>query len=427
MRGKVKDDCFAHAGRLMRHDEAIALLRERVQPVTETEPVPLSSALGRIVAETIIAPRSVPAHTNAAVDGYAFAYGDYDAAKGTSFTLAGRASAGHPVHKPVQPGHAIRILTGAPLPEELDTVAMQEDCTTTGSGAHVRVTVPPGLKRGANVRKAGEDAAAGEVLLEPGGILRPQDLAAVASVGLGEIQCRKRLRVAIVSTGDELVRPNGAPADSTQVYDANAPMLSALAALCGCETADLGIWPDRSDVVRTELKEAARRFDVVLTSGGASGSEEDHVAAAVAALGSRHFWQLAVKPGRPIMFGEIGGTVVIGLPGNPVAVFVCFLLYVWPVLRKLSGAPWLEPRRLRARAAFEFLGRKRGRREFWRGHMVERADGLFVDKFKRDGSGLISGLRAADVLIEIPEEAGDVRYGDEVAFIPLTEFGILAR
>jgi molybdopterin molybdotransferase len=296
-----------------------------------------------------------------------------------------------------------------------------------GSGEEARVEVRSGLKRGANVRRAGEDAAAGEVLLEPGSILRPQDLAAIASVGLGEIQCRKRLRVALVSTGDELIRPNRAPVDPAQVYDANAPMLAALAALCGCEATDLGIWPDRSDVVHTRLEEAARNFDVVLTSGGASGSEEDHLAAALGTLGSRHFWQLAIKPGRPLMFGQIGSTVVVALPGNPVAVFVCFLLYVWPLLRKLAGAPWFEPRRLKARAAFEFLGRKRGRREFWRGSIVDRADGIFVTKFKRDGSGLISGLRAADGLIEIPEDAGDVRQGDEVAFIPFSEFGIIAR
>jgi molybdopterin molybdotransferase len=409
----------------MRHEEAVTLLRERIEPVTKSERVPLSSALGRITAEAVIAPRSVPAHTNAAVDGYAFSHKDYDPASGSTLTLAGRAAAGHPLAGRPSPGSATRILTGAVMPDGTDTVAMQEDSERLGGEQNEKIVIPPGLRRGANVRKAGEDVSAGQLLIEPGHIVKPQDLAALASVGLGEIACRHRLRVAIASTGDELIRP-GAPASSPgDVYDANSPMLTALAALAGCETSDRGIWPDRPDELRRRLAEAAHECDVVITSGGASRGEEDHLAAAVAALGSRHFWQLAIKPGRPMMFGQIGGTVVIGLPGNPVAVFVCFLLYVWPLLRRLSGTPWLEPRRIGVRAGFDFLGRKRGRREFWRGRLLKKPEGLFASKFERDGSGLISGLRAADGLIEIPEDAGDIHSGDEIAFIPYSEFGIL--
>jgi molybdopterin molybdotransferase len=186
------------------------------------------------------------------------------------------------------------------------------------------------------------------------------------------------------------------------------------------------VLPDRLDALMSRLSEAAARNHVILTSGGASLGEEDHMIAALDRLGKRHLWQLAVKPGRPMSFGQIGDCVVVGLPGNPVAVFVCFLMYVWPLLRRLGGAPWREPRRFRLKAAFSFSGRKRGRREFWRGTLVELPGGeLAVAKFERDGSGLISGLRAADGLIDIPEEAGDVREGDEVAFIPFAEFGII--
>ena len=288
------------------------------------------------------------------------------------------------------------------------------------------MSIPPGLKRGANVRKAGEDVKQGETVLGPGAVLRPQDLSALASLGFGAVDCFQRLKVAIVSTGDEVVRA-GATLQAGQVHDANAPMLGPLIAGAGASATDLGVFPDNLQAVTQKLGEAARRFDVVITTGGASRGEEDYVVAALDALGKRHMWQLAIKPGRPMSFGQIGDTVVLGLPGNPVAVFVCFLLYVWPLLRRMGGAEWPEPRRYRLPAAFAFPDRKVGRREFWRGMLRETPAGLAVDKFARDGSGLISGLRAADGLIDIPEDVPDVKEGDLVSFIPFTEFGILGR
>ncbi|MCL4765716.1 MAG: molybdopterin molybdotransferase MoeA [Hyphomicrobiaceae bacterium] len=426
MRGKIIDDCFRPAQALMRHADAIELLRSRIAPIAPSETVRLKAALGRILARPVAAAHPVPAHTNSAVDGYAFAYRDYDRDSGAAFEVSARAAAGHGLSVPPPPGTAVRIFTGAAMPPDLDTVAMQEDCTATG-GAASRVRIPGGLKPGANVRGAGEDVAAGAELFAAGHVVRPQDLAALASIGLAEVDCFARLRLAIVSTGDELIRAGEADLASGQVYDANAPMLGGLAALAGCEAHDLGIWPDDADEVRARLAAAAETFDVILTSGGASRGEEDHMGAALAALGSRHFWQLAIKPGRPMMFGQIGRSIVAGLPGNPVAVFVCFLMYVWPLLRRLSGAPWPEPRRIPMRAAFELPGRKVGRREFWRGMLVETADGPAVDKFARDGSGLITGLRMADGLIDIPEEVDAVKRGDTVPFLPFTEFGILGR
>jgi molybdopterin molybdotransferase len=303
---------------------------------------------------------------------------------------------------------------------------MQEDAPARTADGRTLVTIPAGLKVGANVRKAGEDVKAGETVLAAGAVLRPQDLAALASIGIAEVACFERLRVAIVSTGDEVVRAGEALAVG-QVYDANAPMLAPLVRSAGAEPTDLGVFPDSFEAVQQRLAQAAREFDVIITSGGASRGEEDHVVAALDRLGKRHMWQLAIKPGRPMSFGQIGDTVVLGLPGNPVAVFVCFLLYVWPLLRRMGGAEWPEPRRYKLPALFAFPGRKTGRREFWRGMLKETPRGLAVDKFARDGSGLISGLRAADGLIDIPEEKGDVQPGDPVAFIPLTEFGIIGR
>jgi molybdopterin molybdotransferase len=282
------------------------------------------------------------------------------------------------------------------------------------------------LQRGANVRKAGEDVKAGETVLAEGAVLRPQDLAALASLGFGEVACFQRLRVAFVSTGDE-VRRGGANLAAGQVYDANAPMLAPLIGGAGATATDLGVFPDNLHEVKRRLGEAARAFDVIITTGGASRGEEDHMVAALDALGKRHLWQLAIKPGRPMSFGQIGDCVVLGLPGNPVAVFVCFLLYVWPLLRRMGGAAWPEPRRYRLPALFAFPDRKVGRREFWRGMLQETPQGLAVDKFVRDGSGLISGLRAADGLIDIPEDVAEVKPGDLVAFIPFSEFGIVGR
>jgi molybdopterin molybdotransferase len=423
---KLEDDCFAHDGRRLRHDEALAILKGRVRPMVGVERLGLAQAAGRILAAAAHAPCPVPAHDNAAVDGYAFAAADYDATAGATLTVEGRAAAGHGLAGRAELGTAARIFTGAMMPEGHDTVVMQEDVRIGEVDGRAAVNIPAGLKRGANVRRAGEDVREGETVLAPGAVLRPQDLSALASLGFGEVACFRRLRVAVVSSGDEVVR-TGAPLGPGQVHDANAPMLVPLIANAGATPVDLGVLPDDLGAVREALREAAQRFDVIITTGGASRGEEDHMVAALDALGKRHLWQLAIKPGRPMSFGQIGDAIVLGLPGNPVAVFVCFLLYGWPLLRRLGGAEWPEPRRYDLPALFAVSARKLGRREFWRGILRTSPHGLAVDKFARDGSGLISGLRAADGLIDIPEEVAQVQPGDRVAFIPFAEFGIVGR
>jgi molybdopterin molybdotransferase len=419
----LADDCFATAGDMMRHGEAIAALKSRLAVTTEPETVSLPSACGRILSSPIIAPYPVPMHTNAAVDGYAFSHANYLAELGRDWAVVGRSAAGHPYTGLHQPGSVVRILTGAVMPAGTDTVVMQEDVARSGEESPT-VRLPSGIKPGVNVRLAGEDVAEDSVLFDAGHRLRPQDLAALASVGSANVACYRRLKVAIISSGDEIKPAGSGDLRLGDVYDANAPMLRALAESADVEVCDLGILEDNAEVVRDTLQFAAGKFDVILTTGGASQGEEDHMAAAIASLGSRHFWQLAVKPGRPMMFGQIGSTVVVGLPGNPVAVFVCFLMYVRPMLRVLGGGDWPEPRRIRLPADFEFLNRKTGRREFWRGMLVNGPEGLRVDKFKRDGSGLITGLRTADGLIEVPEDVPAVKRGDLVDFISFSEFGI---
>lgn len=427
---KLLDDCFLHDKDRLRHDDAVALLKARITPVTGTEPVAIANTAGRVLAEAAVAALPVPAHTNSAVDGYAIAAAHYDRSKGGRFAISARAAAGRPLATTPPVDTAVRIFTGAVIPSGFDTVAMQEDCTVELAGdandvEPTHVTIPPGLKAGANVRRAGEDVAAGSTLFEVGTLIRPQDAAALASIGLADVLCHQRVRCAIVSTGDEVIRPGSRKLGPGEVYDANAPMLTALARAAGADVTDLGVWPDDAAEIQRRLGEAAQHFNIILTSGGASRGEEDHILSALDTLGKRHMWQLAVKPGRPLMFGQIGDAVMIGLPGNPVAVFVCFLMYVYPMLRRMGGGHWPEPRRFTLPAAFDLPKRKTGRREFFRGILRMTEQGFVVDKYARDGSGLISGLRAAQGLIDIGEEVPGIASGDTVAFIPFTEFGIL--
>jgi molybdopterin molybdotransferase len=259
-------------------------------------------------------------------------------------------------------------------------------------------------------------------LLRPSALLRPQDIAAIASLGFAEARCYERVRVGLFSSGDELLRPGDAFRPGA-VYDSNAVMLETLADLAGAKITDLGVLPDSREAVQGRLKEAAVDYPLILTSGGASLGEEDHLTATLRGLGEISLWQVAIKPGRPICAGRIGNSALIGLPGNPVAAFVCFLLYVYPLIQSLGGAGWRRARRYTMPAAFS-MSKKPGRREFIRG-MLDAIDGeLRVRNYERTGSGLITSLREADGLIEIPEDTVEITPGDPVAFIPFTEFGI---
>ena len=423
MTPKLIDYCFVLDNDRLPHHEALSILKSRIAPVVDSEPVPLAEAAGRFLAEAIVTPRAIPAHDNAAVDGYAFAVAAYDKNKGARLRVMGQAAAGHPFAGVPPPDGAVRIFTGAVMPQGLDTVAMQEDVRLEQSGEVDWAVIPPALKPGANRRLAGEDAKPGEVLVAPGMRLRPQEVAAAAASGLGRLTCYTPLKVAIVSTGDEIIRP-GADFAPGKVYDANAPMLQGLIRAAGAAATDLGVLPDQAEQVRSALQQASRDYHAIVISGGASQGAEDHVVPSLDALGKRHLWQIAIKPGRPMSFGQIGDCVVLGLPGNPVAVFVCFLIYVRPVLARLAGGHWPEPRRFPVAAGFSQT-KKPGRREFWRAKLKQDGSGrLQAVKFPRDGSGLISSLREADGLIEVAEAVTEVKSGDPVDFIPFAEFGL---
>jgi molybdopterin molybdotransferase len=418
---KLNDDCFVLDKDRISHNEALDILEARVQPVASIEDVSLADASGRFLAEAIVSPRPIPAHDNAAVDGYAFAYSSYDRARGARLRIVGEASAGHPFSQPILES-AVRIFTGAVMPQSLDTVAMQEEVTIEGQAGDRWAIIPPGLKQGANRRLAGEDSKAGTVLVSAGTRLRPQEVASAAATGLDRLRCYAPLKVAIVSTGDEILRPGDAFARG-KVYDANAPMLEGLVKTAGTCAVDIGVLPDKAERVREALSAASKTYDAIIISGGASQGAEDHVVHSIDALGKRYLWQIAIKPGRPMSFGQIGNCVVFGLPGNPVAVFVCFLMYVRPVLTGLAGGLWLVPSRFPLPAAFS-QRKKLGRREFWRASLIKTKGRLKVAKVPRDGSGLISSLREADGLIEVSEDIDVVSEGEMVNFIPFSEFGL---
>jgi molybdopterin molybdotransferase len=419
MARKLLDDCFLHDKDRLRHDDAVALILERLHPVAGTEVLALTETNGRVLSEQISAPYDVPVFDNAAVDGYAFCGADLNFDADTEFVVSVRAAAGHATSKILERGEAARIFTGARMPRGADTCVMQEDVRTNGE----KILVPPGLKPGANTRSAGEDEKAGTVILEPGRRLRPQDVAAIASTGHGEVSVYNRLNVALISTGDEIVRPGAALCEG-QVYDSNHHLLRGLLRTVDAAAIDFGVVRDDAHAVEQAVRKAADSCDVILTTGGASRGEADFIVDTIQRMGTLHAWQLAVKPGRPLAMGQIGDTVFFGLPGNPVAAFVTFLLYAQPMFARLQGRTWHPPQRYPVPAGFEIGKKKTGRREFWRGWLEETPAGPVACKFPRDGSGLISGLRQATGLIEVDEETASVCEGDMVKFVPFSEFGI---
>jgi len=420
---KLADDCFVHDKDRLRHEDALTLLRERMTPIAGITEIELAKTTGKILAEDVIAPRNIPAFDNSAVDGYAYAHADYQAAGGF-FPLTARIVAGETSNIEMPTGSAARIFTGAKMPEGADTIAMQEDCEAHIQDGSNFVAIPDGLKQGANCRLAGEDVRERAIIAKAGSYLRPQDLAAIASTGTEKIKTFAALRIALLSSGDEVLRPGEAFEDG-KVYDANHFMLRGMLEQLGCEVTDLGVSKDDATGIQATLSNAAQNHDVIISTGGASKGEEDHFIDALDTLGKRHLWQLAVKPGRPMCFGQIQDTVCFTLPGNPVAAFLCFLMYVRPSLLRLSGAEWKTPQRYSLPADFSIKS-KPDRREFLRGYLVQNNDGnTQVHKFNRDGSGLITGLRESTGFIEIAEETTSVNKGEIVNFIPFSEFGII--
>ncbi|GJD48722.1 Molybdopterin molybdenumtransferase [Methylobacterium crusticola] len=406
---QLTDDCFAFGGPLLSVEEAAALIAARVPVLAGVETVALDAADGRIAAADVAARLDLPPFDNAAVDGYAVRWRDLAPGAETVLPVRGRLAAGAAAPGPPLAGAAVRIFTGAPMPAWADTVFMQEDVRREGDA----VVLPPGLKAGANRRPAGEDVARGAVVIAAGRRLTPPDLALAAATGHAGLAVRRRLRVAVFSTGDELSEPGEALRPGA-IHDSNRILLAALLRRLGCAVADLGILRDDPAALPGRLAAAARDHDLILTSGGVSTGEEDHVKAAVEAVGRLVFWRLAIKPGRPVAMGLVGDTPFVGLPGNPVAVYVTLLFVVRPLLARLGGALPAPPPSQPARSAFRYR-KKAGRREYVRVSLRRTPDGgVEAVKYPRDGAGVLSSLTGSDGLAELPEAVTAVEEGDRI-------------
>jgi molybdopterin molybdotransferase len=416
---QLTDDCFAFSGPLMPVDEVERLVTARVVPVAETQVIDLANAGGRVVASDVVAALDLPPFDNAAVDGFAVHHADLTPSAETRLAIVDRVMAGQSASRALSPGEAVRIFTGAPMPHGADTVFMQEDCRVEGGV----VVVPSGLRAGANRRLAGEDIRSGSVALPAGRRLAPQHLALAAAIGVTELAVRRPVRVALFSTGDEIIEP-GSPLPAAALYDANRRLLAAMLARLGAAVTDLGIVPDRPEQLAAAIGDAAQRHDLVLTSGGVSTGEADHVRSAVEKVGRLVFWRVAIKPGRPVAMGVIpgsspgAGAAFVGLPGNPVAVFVTFARVVRPLLLRLAGAMPEPLIALPVRAAFAYR-KKKGRREYVRVALTRLADGgIEASKFPREGAGVITSLTETDGLAELTEDMTSIEPGATIGFLP---------
>ena len=395
-------------------DEAANHIAGTLVPIADLETVPLAQADARLLAHDLVASMALPPFTNSAVDGYAVRFADIVTAADTPLTVADRVVAGGNAKGSVPPGRAVRIFTGAPMPEGSDTVFMQEDVRVDAAG---RLHFPTGLRLGANVRPIGEDFPAGSVVLPRGRRLRPQDVAVCAALGLTELEVRRSVRVAVFSTGDEIVSPGSARGPS-QLFDSNRFMLAAMLRRLGCTVGDLGILADDPILIADALRQAAAGHDFILASGGVSTGEADHVKAGVETAGKLAFWRVAIKPGRPIAMGSINGVPFMGLPGNPVASFVTFVYLARSAVLALAGAISEPFTATPVRAAFAYR-KKAGRREYARAKIRRGADGaLEAVKFPREGAGLLSSLIETEGLVELPELATLIEPGAMVAFLP---------
>jgi len=415
--------CGGPANGLLPLEQGQQQILATVQPLTHSELLDVRRAQGRILAQDVISPINVPAYNNSAMDGYAVASADINANGDTRLQVVGSILAGHPFTGQLQPGQCVKIMTGAQVPDQLDTIIIKEVChceEQTGSqdmASYVRF--PAGAKAGQNRRLAGEDLPLGAVAIAAGTRLGAAELGMIASLGQAEVRVYRKLRVAYFSTGDEICSL-GQPLAAGQIYDSNRYTLTAMLQSMAIEMIDLGVIADRPDAIEAALLQASSQADVVLSSGGVSLGEADFVTDALNKLGRVGFWRLAIKPGRPLAFGHIGDALFFGLPGNPVAVMVTFLQLVKPALRKLGGeSSWL-PLTCQLPCA-QTLSKKPGRTEFIRGIIETGADGLpQVRSSGHQGSGILTSMSRANCLIVLAEDQGNIQTGEPVSVQPFS-------
>jgi molybdopterin molybdotransferase len=393
-----------------------AFLHELVQPVSadDSQDVYLFDALGRVLAQDVISPISVPAHNNSAMDGFALDAAQLQADQPLTLRVVGTALAGKAWQGKVNAGECLKIMTGAILPDGLDTVVPQEFCQIDNAHDVTTVTIPPNiLKAGDNRRLMGEDLMQGQPALKAGQHLTPAALGLVASLGLPDVRVHRRLRVAYFSTGDEVLSLGDAPREGA-VYDSNRYTVFGLLTRLGCEVIDMGVVRDDPALLEAAFAKAAQEADAIITSGGVSVGEADFTKAMMKKLGDVAFWKIAMRPGRPMAVGRIGKSVLFGLPGNPVAVMVTFLAFVRPALLRMMGST-AQPAPLLKAKSLEPLRKKAGRTEYQRGFVSSADDGtLQVRTTGNQGSGVLSSMVQGNGLIVLHHTQGNVAIGDEV-------------
>lgn len=403
----VTQDCCSSPG-LIAVDEAIGRILGAGATVEQTEVTALGNILGRVLAEDVISTINVPGYDNSAMDGYAVRSVEC-AEPGVSLTVSQRIPAGQ-AGVELEAGTAARIFTGAPVPAGADAVVMQELCHQQGDV----VTVNAAVTEGENIRRAGEDIEKGSIILNAGTRIRPQEQGLIASVGQADVNVRRKLKVAAFFTGDELVEPGKALARG-QIYNSNRYTLTGLLQSAGCEVIDLGIVPDTLEATLDVLKRAAASADLVLTSGGVSVGEEDYVRIALEQLGELSMWRINMKPGKPLAFGKVDNALFMGLPGNPVSVFVTFIIFARPLIFKMQGAENYLSNELSIRSGFEWKGVKR--QEYLRVRVRQDESGARAEIYPHQGSGVLSSTSWADGLVVVePEKA--INVGDVLKYIP---------
>jgi molybdopterin molybdotransferase len=394
----------------MRVDKARAFIHQFLGPIEGTLRVPVRDALGRVLAEDVLSPVDVPAHRNSAMDGWAMRGADLKADAETTLAEIGASFAGKPFGGKVAAGECVRIMTGGVVPEGADTVVMQERAKANGRS----ITFAPGQKTGQNVRAAGEDLKAGSIALKRGRIVRPAELGLIASLGIGEVAVCRKLRVAFFSTGDEL-KSVGSSLGEGEIYDSNRYTIYGMLERLGCEVLDMGVVRDDPELLEKAFAQAARAADVVITSGGVSVGEADFVKAMLTRLGEVVFWKIAMKPGRPLAYGKIGGAHFFGLPGNPVSVMVTFYQFVRDALLVLMGADPVDPLPTFPARCTTRLKKAPGRTEFQRGILERGANGtLEVRATGEQGSGILKSMSDANCFIILGESTGNVEPGSTV-------------
>lgn len=389
-------------------DEALHYLLSKVKPTDKTETIQIHSALGRVLAESIYSDVNVPPHDNSMMDGYALH--SFDLEHNSVLEVSQRIPAGSDPSS-LKAGTAARIFTGAPIPEGANMVVMQEETEQEGDN-HVKITAVSTQPQ-QNIRKTGEDITKGSVILKKGHKLRPQDLGLITSIGIGEVTVFKPLSIATFTTGDELLEPGEAP-QKGKIYNANRYVLAGLVPALGFELIDLGQVEDTLESTVEAMKQAASIADVVITTGGVSVGEEDHIKPAIEQLGSLDMWKVKMKPGKPLAYGDINGTPFIGLPGNPVSAFATFNLFAHPYLLKMQGANQIKAKPLWLEAGFEWT--KPGfRRDFARAKVVNKNQKSYIEIYPNQGSGVLTSTVWAEGFVVIPEDT-TIAKGDMVAF-----------